>query len=43
VLYQSVWNSNDDFPGKLTDNQYPRAAAAYIECFGAKASDHRPR
>jgi hypothetical protein len=43
VLYQSVWNSNDDFPGKLTDNQYPRAAAAYIESFGANAPDHRPR
>ena len=39
VLYQSVWNSNDAFPGKLTDNQYPRAAAAYIRAFGAKSSD----
>ena len=28
MLYQSVWNSNDDFPGKLTENQYPKAAAA---------------
>jgi hypothetical protein len=43
VLYQSVWNSNDDFPGKLTDDQYPRAAAAYIESFGAKAPDQRSR
>jgi hypothetical protein len=34
VLYQSVWNSNAAFPGKLSDNQYPRAAAAYIESFG---------
>ena len=39
VLYQSVWNSNDAFPGKLTDNQYPKAAAAYIKAFGEKASD----
>jgi beta-mannanase len=39
VLYQSVWNSNDAFPGKLTDNQYPRAAAAYIRSFGARNSD----
>ena len=39
VLYQSVWNSNDAFPGKLTDNQYPNAAAAYVKAFGGKASD----
>jgi hypothetical protein len=42
VLYQRVWNSNDAFPGKLTDDQYPRAAAAYIESFGAKTLDRRP-
>ncbi|MGJ4951799.1 glycosyl hydrolase [Bradyrhizobium sp. HKCCYLS20291] len=38
VLYQSVWNSNDAFPGKLSDGQYPAAAAAYIRVFGASAS-----
>ncbi|MBR1279661.1 glycoside hydrolase family 26 protein [Bradyrhizobium sp. AUGA SZCCT0283] len=43
VLYQGVWNSNDAFPGKLTDRQYPEAAAAYIESFGAKTSEQRPR
>jgi beta-mannanase len=43
VLYQSVWNSNDAFPGKLTDNQYPNAAAAFIRSFGAKASDQHLR
>ena len=43
VLYQSVWNSNDDFPGKLTDDQYPRAAAAYIKSFGPNASDQQKR
>jgi beta-mannanase len=43
VLYQSVWNSNDDFPGKLTDNQYPRAAAAYVASFGRKGADQAPR
>lgn len=43
VLYQSVWNSNDDFPGKLTENQYPQAATAYIESFGPKAVDQRSR
>ena len=42
VLYQSVWDSNDAFPGKLTDNQYPKAAAAYIEAFGGKASGQPP-
>lgn len=42
VLYQSVWNSNDAFPGKLTDNQYPKAASAYIESFGGKASNQPP-
>jgi beta-mannanase len=43
VLYQSVWNSNAAFPGKLSDRQYPEAAFAYIGSFGAKASDHRQR
>jgi len=43
VLYQSVWNSNDAFPGKLTDHQYPEAASAYIKSFGAKALEQRPR
>ena len=42
VLYQSVWNSNDAFPGKLTDNQYPDAAAAYIKSFGDKATGGSP-
>jgi hypothetical protein len=40
VLYQNVWDSNDDFSGKLTDRQYPKAAASYIEYFGAKADQH---
>lgn len=43
VLYQSVWNSNDDFPGKLTDNQYPKAAIAYIDSFGKNAPDRTQR
>jgi Glycosyl hydrolase family 26 len=43
VLYQSVWNSNDAFPGKLTDHQYPKAAAAYVDSFGTTTSDRRPR
>jgi Glycosyl hydrolase family 26 len=43
VLYQSVWNSNADFSGKLTDGQYPHAAAAYIDAFGTKTIDQRSR
>ena len=43
VLYQSVWNSNDAFPGKLTDHQYPEAASAYISAFGPKSSGQDPR
>jgi hypothetical protein len=43
VLYQSVWNSNDAFPGKLTDHQYPKAAGAYIESFGPTTSDQHSR
>ncbi|CAL78479.1 hypothetical protein; putative glycosidase, putative secreted protein [Bradyrhizobium sp. ORS 278] len=38
VLYQSVWNSNDAFPGKLSDGRYPAAATAYIRAFGAAAA-----
>jgi hypothetical protein len=39
VLYQSLWNSDADFPGKLTEGQYPQAAAAYIEAFGPRRGD----
>jgi hypothetical protein len=34
VVYQSYWNSNDEFPGKLSSGQYPNAGAAYRELFG---------
>jgi hypothetical protein len=43
VLYQSIWNSNDAFPGKLSKNQYPQASAAYIESFGPNVIDQRER
>jgi hypothetical protein len=36
VLYQRLWNSNDAFPGKLSDGQYPNAGAAYVESFGLR-------
>lgn len=42
VLYQSVWNSNDAFPGKLSNGQYPDAARAYVRSFGAATSDQGP-
>jgi hypothetical protein len=41
VLYQSVWNSNDAFQGKLSDQQYPNAATAYVDAFGTKNSGKR--
>lgn len=37
VLYQNYWNSNSTFPGQLTNNQYPHAAAAYKAAFGSTA------
>ena len=33
VLYQNYWNSNSNFQGKLSDNQYPDSGAAYKEAF----------
>jgi hypothetical protein len=35
VVFQTYWNSNADFPGKLSDNQYPNAGAAYRSAFAA--------
>ena len=34
VVYQTYWNSNAAYPGKLSDNQYPQAAVKYREVFG---------
>ncbi|MBN1998024.1 glycosidase [candidate division KSB1 bacterium] len=34
VVYQTYWNSNAAYPGKLSDNQYPQTAAKYREVFG---------
>jgi hypothetical protein len=33
VVYQTYWNSNADYPGKLSDNQYPSAAQKYKDVF----------
>jgi len=34
VVYQTYWNSNADYPGKLSDGQYPATGAAYRALFG---------
>jgi hypothetical protein len=36
VVYQTYWNSDAAYPGKLSDNQYPSAAAKYREVFSAQ-------
>jgi beta-mannanase len=33
VVFQTYWNSNAAFPGKLSDNQYPNTGAAYRAAF----------
>ncbi|MEI9984395.1 MAG: glycosyl hydrolase [Aliidongia sp.] len=35
-LYADYWDSNTDYIGQLTNNQYPQAAKAYIADFGAQ-------
>jgi len=35
VIYASYWDSNTDYFGQLSNNQYPLAAAKYKELFGA--------
>jgi hypothetical protein len=34
VVFQTYWNSNTSFQGKLSDGQYPNAGAAYKTAFG---------
>jgi hypothetical protein len=34
VVYQSYWNSNDQYPGELSHDQYPDAGDAYRAAFG---------
>jgi hypothetical protein len=33
VLYQTYWNSEADFPGKLSGGKFPRTGAAYARLF----------
>ena len=42
VAYQTYWNSNAAFPGKLSGGQYPSSAAAYIAAFGKCTPPARP-
>ena len=35
-LYADYWDSNSDYVGQLTNDQYPLASAAYIAAFGIK-------
>jgi hypothetical protein len=37
TVYQSYWNSDAEFAGKLSDNRIPQAGAAYKEMFAASA------
>ncbi|HEX4355249.1 MAG TPA: glycosyl hydrolase [Polyangiales bacterium] len=37
VVYQSYWNSNADFRGKLSDDQYKKVGAIYRAQFGPAA------
>jgi hypothetical protein len=34
VLFHSYWNSDADYPGKLSSGQYPRAGATFRSLFG---------
>jgi hypothetical protein len=34
VLFHTYWNGNNEYPGKLSDGQYPSAGAAYKAAFG---------
>jgi hypothetical protein len=34
VVYHSYWNSNGDYPGQLSNGQYPRASATYRDLLG---------
>jgi hypothetical protein len=34
-VYQTYWDANNDFMGKLSDGQYPHAGDAYRAAFPA--------
>ncbi|HEX6245759.1 MAG TPA: glycosyl hydrolase, partial [Polyangiales bacterium] len=34
VVYQTYWNADNDYPGKLSSGQYPATGAAYRTAFG---------
>lgn len=38
VAFHTYWDSNADYPGKLSDRQYPESGAAFREFFGEDAA-----
>lgn len=41
VIYESYWDSNADYPGKLSEGQYPKAGAKYKELFAIPAQTEK--
>ncbi len=39
VVYQTYWNSNADYPGQLSQGQYPAAGETYRARFGKKGAN----
>ena len=39
VVYQTYWDTNADYPGKLSDGKFPKSASAYTRLF----SQNRPQ
>jgi len=42
VAYQTVWNSNSAYAGKLSDGQYPNAGAKYRQLYGVTVAVAAP-
>lgn len=42
VVYQSIWNSDVDYPGKMSDGSDPKSGAAYKSLFGGASSKPEP-
>ncbi len=42
VVLQSYWDSNADYPGKLSDNSDPQSGAAYIKAFSEPSTTPAP-
>lgn len=42
VVYQTYWNTDDAYPGKLSDNSDPKTGSAYISSFSGSSSPPAP-